>query len=96
MSRTHYSDDDEDREASAEHSSDCNEGNMVPSGADLEGEREVEALIDAEERSVQLWRWIVGLMLFATAMLVTLYTNKFLADQERLYFETSVSTQSNH
>jgi hypothetical protein len=92
---THDSDndEDEDRESSMENSSLYNDGNMGSSGADLEGEKEVEALIDAEDKSVRFWRMLVALTLISTAILVTIYTHKFLKDQERMYFETSVSEQ---
>jgi hypothetical protein len=87
------SDDDIDDRVSTGNSSTHHHDAEIGSACnDDDGEKEVEALINAEDHSVRLWRLIVAIMLFSTAMLVTIYTYKFLADQERQYFETSVST----
>jgi hypothetical protein len=66
----------------------------VPNGdSSFNEQKEIEKLINRENKEVRLWRILVTFMLFATTSLVTFFSYKILVRNDRKDFENGVSSK---
>jgi hypothetical protein len=61
------------------------------SDTSFDEEKEIEKLLDRENKEVGLWRFLVALMLLVTASLVTYFTYNRLVENDQKAFENGVS-----
>jgi hypothetical protein len=57
----------------------------------LDEEKEIEKLLNRENKEVALWRLVVTLMLLVTAALVTYFSHSILVKNDQKDFENGVS-----